>query len=365
MKTTPWPQNARWQSENGAPVPEALSIVDDSTSADVALAMVRNGETALYRGDYRNARQLLDAMSRRLLKQRPNVRSKELRDHFFAERQAKAREAELLGRLVVEVDAAGRVSADSGPDVKDAVEAAWGPLQGATVVALRELLGVIGAHEWRRNGIEVPAIGGRISPHYGVFGPIRQEYVDLVARAPALNGKIAFDVGTGTGVLAILLAKKGASRVVATDLDPRAVRNARESIEQHGVQKIVSVEERDLLPEGTADVIVFNPPWLPAKPQTSVDRAIYDEGGATVKRFLAEAKAHLEPDGEVWLVISDLAERIGIRRPALLEELWKKGGLKLLSRTEMSARHPRAKDEEDPLHEARAAEVTSLYRLGV
>ncbi len=62
-------------------------------------------------------------------------------------------------------------------------------------MSLRELQGVIGAHEWRKNGIKIPALDGRIHPWYGVFPPIRSEYIDLVARAPSERKDIAFDIG--------------------------------------------------------------------------------------------------------------------------------------------------------------------------
>ena len=79
------------------------------------------------------------------------------------------------------------------------------PQKGPSVVSLRALLSLIGAHEWRTNGIEIAAIGGRIDPYYGVFAPIRREYVDLVATAPlpdfSSSSGVAFDIGTGTGVL--------------------------------------------------------------------------------------------------------------------------------------------------------------------
>jgi hypothetical protein len=96
---------------------------------------------------------------------------------------------------------------------------AYGPGEGPSVVSLRALLGLIGAHEWRIKGIEIAAIGGRIHPHYGVFAPIRHEYVDLVATAPLPDFRssscVAFDIGTGTGVLAAVLARRGMRRVVA------------------------------------------------------------------------------------------------------------------------------------------------------
>lgn len=366
MPTTRWTEkgaerSGEFRSENAAAAPERCSVIDDSTSAAQALARMKQGETLLYRGDFRNARQLLSALERKLEKKRPQVRSGHPRDQFFAEREAKAAEAALVAKLVVALDAEYRVIAESAPDVREACATRWGASAGVTVVSLRELLGVIGAHEWRRKGIPVKALGGSVFPHYGVFGPVRQEYVELVAAMPPLTGLRVFDVGTGTGVLAILAAKKGAASVVATDLDPRAVACARENVASFEVP--VLVEERDLFPEGKADVVIFNPPWLPAKPKTAIDRAIYDDGGATLRRFLLDVRTHLSERGVVWLVISDLAERIGIRRPGLLEELWTAGGLRLRERHDTRPTHRRSRDENDSLHEARSSEVTTLYVL--
>lgn len=63
----------------------------------------------------------------------------------------------------------------------------------------------VGAYEWRKKGVAIPVLQHRIHPHYGVFSPVRGEYVELVAQAPlpqALRqNNRAFDIGTGTGVL--------------------------------------------------------------------------------------------------------------------------------------------------------------------
>lgn len=337
------------------------SVIGDETSAAVALARMKRGEVLLYRGDFRNARQLLSAVERRLEKKRPVPKSGNPRDLFFAEREAKAFEAAVLSRLVVRMSADCRIEAERAPDCSEAWRAAFGDAK--PYVPVRELLGVIGAHEWRKKGIFVRALGAPVFPHYGVFGPVRQEYVDLVAAMPPLGGMRVFDVGTGTGVLAILGAKKGAASVVATDIDPRAVACARENVARFDVP--VVVEERDLLPDGRADVVIFNPPWLPARPKTSIDRAVYDEGGLTVRRFFSVVRSSLSVDGVVWFVMSDLAERIGIRRPGLLEELWTSGGLRLREKHEMRPSHPRSGDSEDLLFAARSGEVTSLFVLGV
>jgi methylase of polypeptide subunit release factors len=234
-------------------------------------------------------------------------------------------------------------------------------------VSLRELLGLIGAHEWRSKGISIPAIDGRIHPHYGVFTPIRREYVDLVAQVAlpeaAASNSVAFDVGTGTGVLAAVLARRGIQRVVATDLDPRALTCARENIERLGLAGQVEVVEADLFPLGKAALIVCNPPWVPARPSTPIEGGIYDPESRMLKRFLAALPAHLATGGEGWLILSDLAEHLGLRTRAELLAAIKGAGLRILGRVDAKPKHPKASDESDPLHAARAAEVTSLWRL--
>ncbi len=358
------PRSARWQSEHAAPPPERISVVDDRLRADVALRRLAKGEHLLYRGDWRNARQLLAALGRRL--EPPRARAgAPLVQAFRAERDARYREATTLGRLLVALTPEYAAELSHAPNVRAACEEAWGPSGGAaTLVSLRELLGVLGAAEWRRKGLQVAALGAALHPHYGVFSPTRSEYVDLVAAAPAPEGKQVLELGTGTGVLALLMAKRGARSVVATDLEPRAVACARENAQRLGLADRVTVVEADLFPPGAmADLILFNPPWIPERPRSPIDRAIYDERGATLERFFAEAGAHLNPGGEVWLVISDLPERLGLRPATYLEEQFAKANLTLVAHTHTAPRHGKARDEGDPLHAARAAERTSLYRL--
>ena len=121
------------------------------------------------------------------------------------------------------------------------------------IASLRGLQGLIGAHEWRKNGVEIPALGARIHPHYGVFAPIRGEYVGLVNEAPlpaSLKSlSVAFDIGTGTGVLAAVLAKRGIRRIVATDQDRRALDCARENLTRLGCAAQVEVVQANLFPD--------------------------------------------------------------------------------------------------------------------
>lgn len=212
------------------------------------------------------------------------------------------------------------------------------------------MLGVIGAHQLRHKGIAIPALRARIHPHYGVFAPTRSEYVDLVADCPLPPATVAFDIGTGTGVLAALLARRGIRKVVATDNSERAVDCARENVRRLGLD--VEVVETDLFPPGRADLIVCNPPWIPARPMTVLDHAVYDEDSRMLRGFLERVRDHLNPGGEVWLVLSDLAERLGLRSRDELVRLVRAGGLQVVSRADIAPRHRRAR-----------AETTSLWRL--
>ncbi len=285
---------------------------------------------------------------------------------FRAERAARREEQELLSRLAVPVEPGPAIPLARAPEVGAALAGALGePVPTPGLLPLRDLLGMIGAHQWRLRGVEVPALGGRIHPWYGVFAPIRPDQVALVAEAirrwpPA--GRRALDVGTGTGVLALLLARAGA-RVVATDLSPRALACARENAARLGLADRLELVQADLFAGGPHDLVVANPPWLPAPAVTPLERAVYDPGGAFLSGLLAGLPARLAPGGEAWLVLSDLAERIGLRRPGELDGAIAAAGLREVDRIDRPAAHPRSCDRTDPLHEARAAEITSLRRL--
>jgi precorrin-6B methylase 2 len=367
-------RTARWRSERGTPPPKHVVIADDRTTADAAYGLACQGTALLWRGDFQNARQMLIALASRA--DRPSRKPKHAAaapsppspaDAFHLHRQARSQRARTLGMLLIPLDERYGIPLRRAPDVRQACSEAYGPGESRSLVSLRELLGVIGAHEWRSRGIEIPAIGGRIHPHYGVFAPIRREYVDLVAGAPLpapmpASG-VAFDIGTGTGVLAAVLARRGVKRVVATDRDPRALACARENLERLGLARQVQVVEADLFPEGRAALVVCNPPWVPARPSSPLEHGIFDPGGRMLHGFLSSLTEHLEPGGEGWLILSDLAEHLGLRSRAELLAAIETAGLKVVDRMDAQPVHPKVFDKSDPLHAARAAEVTSLWRL--
>jgi hypothetical protein len=358
--------SARWHSAGGIPPPRRVIIADDRTKADAAFRFACEGTGLLWRGDFQNARQLLQAMARRFDRRPARVAPAPARpaDAFHLYRLGQAQRARTLGLLLLPFAADYAVPLRRAPDVREACAEAYGPPDGPFVASLRELLGLIGAHEWRLKGVPVAALGARIHPHYGVFAPIRGEYVDLVAAAPLPAAcEAAFDIGTGTGVLAAVLARRGIRRVVATDCDPRALACAAENMARLGLAARVEVVAADLFPPGRAPLIVCNPPWLPGRAGTPLERAVYDPGSRMLTGFIGGLAEHLQPGGEGWLMLSDLAEHLGLRSRAELLAAFDAAGLVPLERRDVKPSHPRVTDASDPLHAARAAEVTSLWRL--
>jgi methylase of polypeptide subunit release factors len=160
-----------------------------------------------------------------------------------------------------------------------------------------------------------------------------------------------------------VLARRGIERVIATDVQPRALACAKENIERLGLAQRVDVVQADIFPAGRAALVVSNPPWIPARPSSPMEAGVYDADGQMLRGFISGLGAHLEPAGEGWLILSDLAEHLGLRtREQLLAE-FATAGLQVVDRIDVSPTHPRTADKSDPLHAARAAETTSLWRL--
>ncbi|BCO28142.1 release factor glutamine methyltransferase [Rhodoferax lithotrophicus] len=378
-----------WRSERGSAPPKHVVLADDTLTADSAYRLACAGTGILWRGDFQNARQMLQAMARRIDQVPKRKRTKAaqpipITEAFNLHRQAQAQRARTLGMLLIEMDASYHIALRRAPNVVNACTQAWTNSEASmqdtqdadgsnSVVSLRELLGITSAAEWRRVGVEIAALGSaphnRIHPHYGVYSPVRGEYIGLVASAhlpkPAKGQAdiVAFDIGTGTGVLAAVLLQRGVGHVIATDSEPRSLACALDNMTQLGLTQHITLLQTDLFPSGQASLIVCNPPWLPVRPGSPLERAVYDEGGQMLRGFLAGLTSHLLPGGEGWLILSNLAELLGLRSRTELLHAFEQNGLRVISRIDAKPLHPKAQDSTDALHQARAKEVTSLWRL--
>ena len=360
----------RWYSANGASMPKRMEVVKDSFSADKAYRLACTGTAMLWQGDFQQARQLLQALTRRA-STAPSDKTASLAmpQAFHAHRMAQAQRARILSMLVLQIEGDYTIALRRAPDIRDALRSAWGEMTGQPrVLSLRELLAIVSAYEWQRKGMAVTALGEEsfmLHPRYGVFSPMRSEYLDLIAKASLPFTELVFDIGTGTGVIAALLLMRGVKQVVAIDNSEAALRCAQDNFQRWGLSSRVQCVMGDVFPQGQAPLIVCNPPWLPGKATSLLEHAIYDPDSQMLRRFLAGVSDHLTPGGEAWLVLSDLAEHLQLRSRQHLLQWIDEGGLQVLGREDIRPRHPKALDLSDALHAARSQELTSLWRLGV
>ncbi|MES2501691.1 MAG: class I SAM-dependent methyltransferase [Pseudomonadota bacterium] len=363
------PQQAVWQSEANAAPPKSIQIADDTTSAKDAYKLICEGTAFLYKGDFQNAKQMLQAITRKF-DIKPIKPAENLTQAFHQHRARQIQRANITNKILIELNH-GSCDLKRAPDVKEAVTGALivnaklDKVPMKMVLSLRELLGMVGAHEWRKKGVPVDALPANIHAHYGVYSPIRGEYLDLINTTSLGNAKTAFDIGTGTGVIAAILVTRGIKAVIATDNNLRALNCAADNVEKLNLKSYITVEQANLFPSGhkKADLIVCNPPWLPAKANAPIEHAIYDPNSAMLKGFLNGVKAHLNDDGEAWLILSDLAEHLGLRTPEELQKWIADAGLNVVEKLDIAPKHAKSSDQSDPLYAARVKEITSLYRL--
>lgn len=362
-------RQASWRSEAALATPKKIVIANDETKADEAYKLACEGTALLYRGDFQNAKQLLQAMTRRV-DRKPIKPTATMLEAFHQHRARQIQRASITNKLLIELKH-GKSDLKRAPEVKEAVLGALvldekrDKLPNTIILSLRELLGMIGAHEWRKKGVYIEALQANIHAHYGVYSPVRGEYLDLINQAPLNNPAIAFDIGTGTGVIAAILVNRGIKQVIATDNSERAIQCATANVQELGMAQYIKLQQADLFPEGKADLIVCNPPWIPAKANAPIEHAIYDPNSAMLRAFLSGVKTHLNPNGEAWLVMSDLAEHLGLRAPDALPQWIAEAGLNIVEQLTIAPKHAKSSDHSDPLYPARVKEITSLYRLKV
>ncbi len=104
--------------------------------------------------------------------------------------------------------------------------------------------------------------------------------------------------------------------------------------------------------------------WQGSPYTLAADRQSILRGGRFSESGFQEGGRNLEPEGEGWLLLSDLAEHLELRARSELLTAFEQAGLVVIGKTDVRPTHPRVTDQSDPLRAARAAELTSLWRLG-
>lgn len=163
--------------------------------------------------------------------------------------------------------------------------------------------------------------GLKLKLHPDVYEPAEDSFL-LARNLKVREGDLALDIGTGTGIIALLMARK-ARFVLGIDVNPKAVELARENAR---INDIKNVEFRisNLFEnvEGKFDIITFNAPYLPGEPEKPIDHALVggERGREVLDRFIDDARNYLKPKGMVQIVQSSIT---GIEET--LEKLKNKG----------------------------------------
>jgi release factor glutamine methyltransferase len=152
-------------------------------------------------------------------------------------------------------------------------------------------------------GFELVVLPGVLDPAWFLSSELMVEALGALVRA----GDRVLDLGTGCGIGALAAARAGATHVVATDIDPVAVRCATINALVAGVA--IDVRHGDLfapVADERFDVVAFNPPWLPAAPR-ELSRALRLDP-AVPGRFAIELARHVLPGGRGVLVLSQSSQ---------------------------------------------------------
>ncbi len=145
----------------------------------------------------------------------------------------------------------------------------------------------------------------------GVFEPSEDSLLlaDCLKKSDA-KGKIALDMGCGSGLQGINAFLLGAKKVFFADIDGNAVANARQNAKALGFSKIASFKKTNLfsaLKGKRFDLIVFNPPYVDSGVQKKwLDTDGGKKGREVLDAFLKQAKKHLGKNGLLFFVQSSL-----------------------------------------------------------
>jgi len=209
-------------------------------------------------------------------------------------------------------------------------------------VAVQELHGAWGRY---REGSHLAVLGHRVHPFYGTYVPTRVSHLELFGtwlsqyQGPRTR---AVDVGTGCGVLALMLAKAGFDKVLATDCNPNALESVARDLQRFPSVPSIDLLHGDLLGEDTtpSDLIVFNPPWNKGEIDDLLDRALYFDDDL-FERFFDQANSRLGPSGRIVLLFSNVLELVQPDVPhPILAEL-ERGRLQLVQKLNRKVKPPR------------------------
>lgn len=245
---------------------------------------------------------------------------------FQGQRDFRSAFRELTHKILLKVD-------NNKLDVKKAPEIGWlkilYPELETFLLPFTQIQGLNSSWQWYKKGIFIPVLKKKIHPWFGTYFPTRFEHLELFdswLRRYKGEKKLAFDIGIGSGVLSFQLIKNGFEKVYGTDSNANAIIGLNENPTY--LQSKIKLSYGNLFANSNekTELIVFNPPWLPAfQNLDELDKAIYYTP-EMFSSFFEEAKKHLQPNGRVVLLFSNLAQITKVDDSHPIEKELENGG---------------------------------------
>lgn len=281
----------------------AARPVDRSVPPELAAQRLRDGESLMLSDLYESGEPILAALERAMPLAPPDA-------PFAARQQARrARRAAAL-RLLVPIR-------DHQPALQDGrpmkLLSVLYPELSSFILPFVRVQELFGAWLRYKEGVHLAVLGHRLHPFYGTYVPTRTAHLELfgtwLSQHQGARGR-AIDVGTGCGVLALMLTRAGYPKVLATDNNPNAIESVERELKRLQPAPPVTPFFGDLLGDGKnpVDLVVFNPPWIRGEIEGLLDTALYYDDEALFTRFFDQCAARLAPDGRVVLLFSNVQD---------------------------------------------------------
>ncbi len=291
------------------PIISNLEVVAFDKEMDVQLAIdaLSEGYSVLITDYYSSGLAVLNALKKQLKKKHPGKSFQQQRSF----RNAFHKDSK---RILLKVKKYQLT-------VKKAPEIGWlkilYPELEEFLLPFSQVQGLNSSWQWYKRGILIPVLNREIHPWYGTYFPTRFDHLGIFdhwLKHYKGEKKSAIDVGIGSGVLSFQMLNYGFEKIYGTDTNPNTIIGLIEDVNKNNLNSKLELVHGDLFAglDLKTELIVFNPPWLPASYDLEgLDQAVYyDEN--LFSRFFAEAEKHLLPEGKLVLLFSNLAQVTGL-----------------------------------------------------
>ena len=298
-----------------------IEIFNNTTDINATISILESGKPVLITALYSNGLILLKALQSHLTRQLPNK--------SFKEQRAYRSEYHKLSNLILIEISDHKLAVKKSPSI-GWLEKLY-PEISDFLLSFPQVQGLNSAWQWYQNGISIPVLRNKIHPYYDTYFPTRFDHLKLFDNwLKRYKGpkKFAIDVGIGSGVLSFQMVKYGFQKIFGTDTNPNAIVGLTEFMADTKLSRKIELDFGHLFGkwEKQTELIVFNPPWLPASHDLDrIDEAIY-YNDKLFSDFFKEAKERLLPEGKLVILFSNLAQITNVIKSHPIEQELAEGG---------------------------------------